>query len=95
MASGILGGGELQANTTKYAYTTPSGQTTTASLLLFNGPTAGAVYLYLGPVTFPVNVPAKGMVNMSGIVLAAGQSVSLKADSGGLSYLLTGWESTV
>lgn len=96
MASGILGGGALQTYVQADAYTTPSGKTTTTSLLLIGGPSAGgAVTLYLGSVTIPVNVPANGIVTLSGIILAQGQGVSLITYTPGINYLLTGWESTV
>lgn len=96
MASGILGGGALQAYTQVHGYTTPSGKTTTTSLLLFGGSSAGAVALSLGSVTIPLVVPASGIVTLSGIILAAGQGVSITAyTTGTINYLLTGWESTV
>ena len=92
MASGILGGGSLSSGT--HAYTTPPGKTTTTSLLLLGGNAADTISLSLGSVTIPVNVPAKGIVTLSGIILAAGQGVSLTAYVSGINYLLTGWEST-
>lgn len=95
MASGILGGGDLTPNLQAHGYTAPSGKTTTTSLLLFSGATAGTVFLYLGSVTIPVNVPANGFANLTGLILGAGQSVYLTASVSGISYLLTGWESAV
>ena len=95
MASGILGGGALQASTQTPAYTTPSGKTTTTSLLLLSGGLEGTVSLSFGSsVIITVNVPAGGIMTLSGIILAAGQGVSLITYTSGISYLLTGWEST-
>ncbi len=93
MASGILGGGVLQVYVPSPTYTTPPGKTTTTSLLLFGGGGGGTVSLSLGSVTIYLAVPANGIVTMTGIVLAAGQSVSLSASVAGINYLLTGWES--
>ena len=94
MASGILGGGLLQSGVQAHGYTTPSGKTTTTSLLLIGGSTAGTVYLSLGPAPISVVVPANGIVTLSGIILAAGQGVFLLTYVAGMQYLLTGWEST-
>lgn len=94
MASGILGGDTLQKDTQTNVYTSPSGKTTTTSLLLKAGSPGSTVDLYLGSVTLPIAVPANGLVNLTGLILAAGQGVSLKAYGSGINYLLTGWEST-
>ena len=93
MASGILGGGAIAVGVQTYAYTTPSGKTTTTSLLLFGGSSAGTVYLYLGSVQLPFVVPANGIVTLTGLILAAGQGVYLDTYTNGMKYLLTGWES--
>lgn len=94
MASGILGGGGLTSYVQAHGYTSPSGKTTTTSLLLQGGPAAGNVSLSLGPATLLIAVPANGIVNLTGLILAAGQGVYLTAYSPDIKYLLTGWEST-
>lgn len=96
MASGILGGGALQMDVRTHGYTTPSGKTTTTSLLLYCGPMATSVSLSLGGVVaLPITVPANGLVTLTGLVLAAGQGVYLTSYGHYVSYLLTGWESQV
>ena len=95
MASGMLGGGVLQMLVLTHGYTSPSGKTTTTSLLLQGGSTAGTVALSLGLVTLHIVVPASGIVNLTGLILAAGQGVYLTAYVSDIRYLLTGWESTV
>lgn len=96
MASGILGGGSLPPYVQATPYTAPAGKVTTATLLVINTSTATTANIQLQPVDFDFNiaVPSNGTFTMSGIILGGGQSMTIKAHSDTLKYMLTGWEST-
>ena len=91
MATGILGTADLAANTNTTLYTTPASTFTVATISFCNRSTSDVtVSIALSTSDTPSNsewvefestIPAKGVLERSGIVLNAGRKIVVKSSA--------------
>ena len=91
MATGILGTADLSANTNTTLYTTPSSTFTVATISFCNRSTSEvtvSIALEKSDTTgnsewieFESTIPAKGVLERSGIVLNAGRKIVVKSSA--------------
>ena len=91
MATGILGTADLSANTNTTLYTTPSSTFTVATISFCNRSTSevtDSIALATSDtpgnsewIEFESTIPAKGVLERSGIVLNAGRKIVVKSSA--------------
>lgn len=105
MATGILGTADLSANTNATVYTTPASTFTVATISFCNRSASEVtVSMALSTSDTPSNsdwiefestIPAKGVLERSGIVLNAGRKIVVKSSAASVNVVSYGIETTV
>lgn len=101
MASGRFGKADLTANTDVDVYTVPVGVVATANVNLCNR-TGAAIKARIAIrsgtladsdyIEFDANIPANGVLERTGIALAAGEVITCRANAAGVSVRVHGFE---
>jgi len=99
--SGRLGRANLAANTNVDLYTVPANTLATANISLCNrtaNPIAVRLAVRTGDITascyieYDVPIPGYGILERTGIVMSAGETVTLRASAAGISARAHGFE---
>lgn len=105
MASGKLGSADLAATTNTLLYTVPASTVTTANVRVCNRNAAASVKVRVAigtgasPATtdyieYDTAIPANGILEDTGVVLAAGEKVWVYSDTANVSVRVHGFEGT-